>query len=245
VIEAISPIILIGPTTVGKTDIAKALVDSTDGHLINSDRHYFYAGETFSLGLGLEHGELEDGRQRHLYGGLGPNDAPPTPEEYIEQVAIEVDAIHSLGGVAVLEGCTRRYAMSLMDYFGIEHAVSITWDSRKGLDAMVRKRLAALSQAGLYEETEYAMNLGYEHTFPMSALMYRVASKVVRNELTLVEAEDRMVKEWIDIATAHDDIYAGIPNLARIEHDRSQTNAVAESIVSALQASHKLRTSVA
>ena len=121
-----SPIILVGPTTAGKSDVAEAIADITDGTIITADRGYMYAKrDLLWLGLGLKPNELDDGRDRRLYGSLAPLAPPLEPAEYVERVQTEVDEIHSNDGVAVIEGCTRRYNMALMEHYGVNHALGI------------------------------------------------------------------------------------------------------------------------
>lgn len=228
--EFASPIILAGPTAVGKTDIANELADRTDGHLITADKFYLYAGEFFMTGLGLEPGELEDGRSRHLYGCLEPTDPILPTEDYLAQAVDAIDAVHADGHVAIVEGCSYKYTTALIGYYGLGHAVDITWTDRSTLPQTVTRRIDSLVGMGLYEETEHALKAGYANTYPMSSILYRPAIQVVRGAITHEEAVASMTVPWLQDAHKNDDLYAATVGLRRLVHDRSQVGPTVRAI---------------
>src|SRR5688572_18473187 len=140
--EILSPIIIVAPTTVGKSDIAASLNDQLPNvHRVNADKYGLYAdGDYFEVGFGLKPGELDTIDRPHLYGSLIPSDSLPSPKAYGEMAWAEVQAIHALGGIAVVEGCSYRYNQALLRRFGTEHGINLTWANREGLPAVTSMR---------------------------------------------------------------------------------------------------------
>lgn len=230
-----SPIILAGPTTVGKTEIAKELADRTSGQIINADRYYLYAGKHFMLGLGLEPCELTDGRQRQLFGNLHPHDTVPSPEEYVAMADQAVNLTHAAGCIAIIEGCTYDYLSPLMKHFGLHHAVNITWANKQGLPMSLEKRAQRTFKQGLYEETQNAIDAGLADAFPMTSIMYQQTMRVLRKEASQAEAIDCMVVSALETAIESDGHYRNTVGLRRFAHDRSNVGQTVTDIQSHLQ----------
>ena len=229
--EVLSPIILVGPTTVGKSDLACELADKTGGHLVNADRFYLYAGKTFMLGLGLKAGELEDDRPRSLYGHLDPMDAPLSPDEFLAVATGVIEGIHNNGGVAIVEGCNRSYNAALITYFGLRHAIGITWADKQGLAKKVDERISSLVNSGLYEETKEALNAGYGTAYPMRrGVFYRPAVDVLRGKLPASEGLTMMRQYTLDTAEVQDEYYSQVVD-RRIAYERARTIETGKAIL--------------
>jgi|GEM_PF-1915782 len=218
-LEQPAPFILAGPTTVGKSEVAKHLADQTGGTIVNADKYYLYASENFTLGLGLNKHELNDGRSRALFGALDPYAPLPSQPEFLGMIDNAVNDLHARGEKAIIEGCSYRFNTALIERYGVENAVCLTWADRDMIQDRMGRRVDELVKQGLYEETERAMLNGYEGTFPMTSMMYRPGIEVIKGNITAEEARMRMVENGFDNAFEHDEWYARIAGLARIVHD--------------------------
>lgn len=217
-----SPVILVGPTTAGKSDVAAAISDMTGGTIITADRGYMYADpDLFWLGLGLVPGELDDDRPRRLYGTLNPLDPPLEPEDYVARVRSEVETIHSVGGIAIIEGCTRRYNRALISQFGFGHAVGISWPSAAALHGKLVRRVETLVGLGMYEEIEAALKAGYGEAHPMTTLPYIHGLRVLSGQETRPEAEAAMAERLALISIEHKESYdaMAISGLRSVVHE--------------------------
>lgn len=233
-----SPLILVGPSTAGKSDVAKTIVDMTGGHYVNADRYYAFARPAFTLGLGLVPGELEDGRPRHLFGILDPFDAPLSPAEYLARAEREVDAIHAAGGLAVIEGCTRRYNTALIGRYGVDHAVGIRWGSEAELAAKLENRVQKAVDLGLYAETEAALDAGYAGTFPMTVIPYRHTAQALHGLKTRADAERDIADEITGVSIAHQAAYEAMDGLTWFVPDRDGATEVALSAMALMGERH-------
>ncbi len=229
--ELRSPLVLAGPTTVGKSDVARELADRTQGVILNADKYYLYANRLFQIGLGLVPGELNDGRQRELYGVLSPETPLPSTEDFLSMTDAAVKRAHHMGQLAIIEGCSYRHNMALIHRYGAERSVSLTWADRDGVSARVDSRMRKLIALGLYEETQRALDAGYEHTYPMTSMMYRPAIQVVRGVITKDEATTRIAENGMGNAMEHDELYASHTGLARFVHSRGHESRTANLIL--------------
>lgn len=232
--EVLSPIILVAPTTVGKTEVALAIADKVDATLINSDKYGLYAdGNYFEVGLGLAPNDLQDGRSRQLYGCLDPHAPLPSPEEYVQLADEAVATAHAAGKVAVIEGCSYRNNQALIGHFGVKHAVNLALTQRDGVEELVVQRAIDAIRWGLYGETERALAAGYGDTYPMTGMFYRPARRVLNGEISETEALDLIRANAKDNVLEHDTRYSETPGLLRIGHQRKQPIPTAEIILAA------------
>jgi tRNA A37 N6-isopentenylltransferase MiaA len=226
--KSISPVILVGPTFVGKSALAGALAGGLESwagtyptelgtrvQIVAADKYYLYAKDPFMLGLGLTPAELNDGRQRPLHGSLDPRDPLPTTDAYLAKALDAIDQVHADGDLAVVEGCSYSYAMALIGHFGVQHAIRLTWPTSElmRLGQTISDAFDSLVNLGLYEETERGLSAGYEHTYPMSSLIYQPTIRAVRGEITSEDAASLVVTKWIDEACRTDKRFAEVPGL--------------------------------
>ena len=232
-LEAISPLIVPGPTAAGKSWVARRLVDAFDrtgarAHIVGADKFYLYAGNIFLLGLGLEADELEDGRQRHLYGILDPRDAMPTGGEYARLLSEAVEVAHRAGAVAIIEGCSQEYITAACRLYGYDHMLPVLQSaptmandpllSRAGQERAGRSipaKFDRLVEQGLYEETGRALDAGYENTYPMRrGLIYGPVAQAVRGLINQDAAREQVIAAWVAATQRIEAFYRSPAHLA-------------------------------
>ena len=230
-----SPVVLIGPTTAGKSAVAEAMSDMTGSTIITADRGYMYARpDLLWLGLGLMPNELDDGRPRRLFGSLEPHDRPLNPAEYLARVRNEVAVIHSLGGTAIIEGCTRRYNNALLHEYGVDHAVGITWPSEAALYGKLTRRVQTAVALGMYDEIEAALAAGLGNTHPMSTVPYIHATNVLAGLEDRPYAEAAMARELALISMDHRESYLAIGGLNWFVHENGNEDQIAAAALASL-----------
>ena len=235
--EIVSPIILVGATTTGKSEIAHNIADITEGHIVNADKFYLYAGDVFMLGLGMTPDVLYDDRPRYLYGQLAPMAQPLTAEEYVAEAAKAVDEIHAIGRIAIIEGCIRSYIGALICRFGSRHAVGINGpDNEDAVAKLISRRGDKLVSMGLYEEAERVDSLGLYDAFPVrEGFIYKPAIEAVRGRITKAEARARMEGGGLELALAQNSTYMSMDGLYRLPYSRRQPQQAAEEILNRFQ----------
>jgi tRNA A37 N6-isopentenylltransferase MiaA len=228
----LSPLILVGATTSGKSAIAREIADRTEGHLVNSDKFFLYAGKVFMLGLGLDRGELDDGRQRHLYGHLQPMNEPLAPDKYLAEAIKTIDGIHQAGRVAIVEGCMRSYNEALISYYGIRHAIGITCEDKQTVLPLIQRRGDKLIAMGLYDEAEQVYKEGYAEAFPArEGFIYKPAIAALLGEISRREAQESMEQGGLELALAQDHTYTSMSGLHVIAHDQRHPDLIADQII--------------
>ena len=160
------------------------------------------------LGIGLTH----DGLRQRLYGSLGPEEPPPSPEAYADLAASQVREVESMGHLAVIEGCSVSYGKSLVQKFGVFHALRLTWRERYPvhLSREVETTYRKLLDLDLYEETERNLDHGFGNSYPMSSLIYQPTIQVLRGKITRQQADELIVTKWIDEAIRADRAFANM-----------------------------------
>lgn len=240
-LEKLSPLILAGPTTVGKSDLAVRIADMTDGVIINSDKYYLYAGRHFRVGLGLRRGELEDGRPRRLYGGLGPRSPLPTPQEYASWINPVIRGVQAMGRLAIVEGCTYSYNQELIAKYGGRYAIGLTWNTTHNLHERVVRRVETLLDDGLLEETQQALDNGLRDAFPMrKGILYRSSIAVLEGRLSLEDAKTTIAQEGVSIALHHQRLYYEAGNLEWLPYSPDSALDLADTILDRHIAAEKL-----
>lgn len=235
--EISSPIVLVGPTTVGKSEVAAALADGRPSVIINADKYGLYAASEFEIGFGLSPGELDDGRNRDLYGVLAPFDELPSPKEYAAMAKEAIERAHAAGRTAILEGCSYRYNMALIGALGVDRAVNLTWADPSGLEDKVESRARYALEHGLLEETQQALDAGLHGSIPMTSMLYRPATQVLAGTIDIEEAARLIRENGLDNARQHDKWYSQVTGLYRIAHDRTDIPATISTIESVFTAS--------
>lgn len=215
--QAGSPLILAGPTAIGKSSLARTLTHTSGAEIITVDKYYLYANDDLQLGLGLTPDDC-DGQKHRLFGVLKPHDPLPTAEEYVGMLTTAVESAHNQNRIAIVEGCSFSYTMAAIGYFGLHHAYRLTFNSMRAarLREVVAHTYNNLVNLGLYQETERALSAGYKDTYPMSSLIYRPAIQVVEGLITPDEAAYLTVGKWLAEVIRTDERYARVPGLLPI-----------------------------
>lgn len=190
-------LILVGPTTCGKTDIAIEVARKTKGELINAWYTPLYKG----FPIITVHIDLEKDLDipTHLYGVLDPIERPFPPREYLKRVENITKEILERGGLPIIEGGNRRYFKKL--YYNnnkkkYSTIIGITWDDFSQYELRVQQRVDDFFKRGLIKEVKHALKKGYRESFILleNGVTYPVV-KYVDGEITLKEAKKEII-DW-------------------------------------------------
>ena len=138
-------ILIIGPTGVGKTEMAVELAEQLDGEIVSADSRLFYVG--MDIGTAKPSGE-QRGRVPHHCIDIASPDQLVSLSEYRRLAGAAIDAIHSRGRLPIVVGGTGQYARALTQ--GWEPpAVKANPRLRSVLDHLGAERGADWLHAGL------------------------------------------------------------------------------------------------
>ena len=227
----VSPILLMGPSTTGKSAVAKMIARTIGAEIVNADRFYTYANDEFCVGLGLMPGELDDGIPRHLYGVRSPREQPLARDEYAEAAIGVIDGITSRSVPAVVEGCTLYYNAELYAHYGPQHCVRLSWQSRNDPPGRIDSRIRKAIDSGLYDETERNIEAGYALTFPMYSYLYTLAQEIGRephNEQIYMNVQRAI---WLRMVLAQDRWYENRTKAVRMDSTARDSRELAGRII--------------
>ena len=206
-----SLVVVLGPTTTGKTDLAADLARTVDGELINADKFYLF--DRFSIGTGRADVEVHADLPRHLYGCLPARASLPSVGTWATWLDRVVRDIRSRGRVPVVEGSSfglTAAAARLAARTPGSQVVGLRWASRQGLAQRVAQRVHLACEAGLLDETEAAVADGLADTWVMRrSIVYRPMMAHLRGEASL--------------STACDEVGSLVVEAARVQHRKFGT----------------------
>jgi tRNA A37 N6-isopentenylltransferase MiaA len=218
-----STVIITGPTTTGKTDLAFRLAGLVDGGagIICGDKFMMYSCCPTCTGLsdvrGNEEAAAGNGRiSTHLHGYLGFSEEAPDPGRYREMADEAARLILEDGRLPVVEGCFPKYHFALAGADdgpggGLRYGprFGIRCDLNEGLRGKVAARVERAFRAGLVDEVRDAMRRheGHGRCFVMDK---SVVVGPVRSYLA-GEAGEREAKQ---------EIVEGVCSLARQQYGR-------------------------
>jgi tRNA dimethylallyltransferase len=132
--EESPPLILVGPTAVGKTDVAMELADRCGGEIVNADSMQVYIG----MDIGTAKPTATDRRRAtfHLLDIVHPDD-PYSVSEWKRQAEEAVAAITARGHLPILCGGTGLYIRAFVDDWSLAATPA---------DPHIRGKLQALAE---------------------------------------------------------------------------------------------------
>ncbi len=232
--------LLVGPTSVGKTGVAEKIAREYDFDLVNTDKYILYANDFPLATGGSDSLKIRDVRL-HLYGILKPQVEPPTPEEFLEKIIALVDTITGEGRKALLEGCSVGYNTALIQSGApqIQPIIGLEWRNPDRLLKQIKERVEKAFIAGLVEETGNALSRGLGDTCVMKkSYVYERVLKYLSGEISLEECKDRVCNKTFDAAHQQLEIFRKCSGIQWVQHDPSDTESTLKSIRAIMAQNH-------
>jgi tRNA dimethylallyltransferase len=127
-------LLILGPTTTGKTEVALACANKFSGEIINADKFHLFKG--FNYSTGSSDVLTFPSAKTHLYGILDPIQHRLNTEEYVKIARSAVFEVLKKGKLSIVEGCSFGYINDFIKNGKIENAelilVGLSWP--KGYD---------------------------------------------------------------------------------------------------------------
>jgi tRNA A37 N6-isopentenylltransferase MiaA len=166
-------LVLIGPTTTGKTEVAFEVAKRTQGEIVNGDRYYLF--DAFPITSGFSDTlklHQETGVPIHLYQVLNHHDEFPKDPDFFEMVNKKVHFLLERGVLPIVEGCTVGLLPCMQQYNYTVHMlynpmITLAWDSDVTAELLkdrIRKRIDRMIAEGAIDEVRRYMALGYKDT---------------------------------------------------------------------------------
>jgi len=227
-----TPILLVGPSTVGKSDLAFALAEQLGGEVINADKFYLFSG--FPRTTGLPDFEAHPTVRTHLYQILSPWDAPLDEMQFGVRAAALVHEIAKRGGLPIVEGCYHRYARALISATpGVSWIrAGLRWSPGIDVLRLVQTRVNDVfhNRHGI-EEVRAALEQGYRETYVMRfGSMVRPLVEYLDGQISLEAAHDKAIAEILAAAYKALRRFLDFPSVTWYSHDVSRTVEIVQAL---------------
>ena len=233
-------VIITGPTTVGKTEVAVQVARKMDGEIINSDRLYTYS--FLRIGSGLSDIDMSRDVPRHLFGILKPDEILGV-KKYVQKVEHLVPEVLERNRLPIVEGCSSIYNPPLIGIdensersFRYNPVIALRWPREADLEARIRRRVESMFEAGLLEEASDLYNRGLKDNYAIDiSAVYNPLMKYFDKTLTLEESKEDIVGRIRNFALMQLRRFERIPDVNWIEYDSSRLDAIVKKIVELIE----------
>ena len=132
-------ILIVGPSTTGKTEIAFKIAELVGGEVINADKFYLFKG--FPSMTGLPDFSRHPTIKHHLYEILNPEEETLEPEDFSRQLERVEKEIRERGKIPIIEGCYWKFVRSILNSGRAYICIGIKWSSISNLQERIQKRV--------------------------------------------------------------------------------------------------------
>ena len=224
-------LIIAGPTTTGKTDIAFRVGEEIGGEIINADKFYLVGGFLSMTGLPdfSDHSTVP----HHLYEILHPTDEPLTDSDFVSMVRSIEQQIRDRGNFPIIEGCYHRFTKALLDSKRSYICVGIKWSSISDLESRVNKRVDKIfDEMGGIEEVREGLRKGWRDTYLMrKGSMIKPVVEYLDGEISLELARKKAVADIIYAAFKAYRRFLDIPEIRWVENEPSRSEEVTRNVI--------------
>lgn len=231
-------LLVIGPSTAGKTEVAFGLAKRLHGEIINADKFYLYS--EFPSTTGLPDFSKHPTVSTHLYGILKPEQQCYSGAEYADHVCEIVEDIWSRGHLPIIEGCYHRFAKRVLHKVGREACLlaGIRWPKGTNVEPLARERVDYIfHDRGGIEEVRQALQKGYRGTYVMrKGSMVKPLVEYLDGKISLQIAKTKAVAEIVSAAYKAYRKFLDMSGIMWYENSRNRLPGLVESIAKRVRA---------
>lgn len=158
-------LIIVGPSTSGKTEIAFRIAEELGGEIINADKYYLVRG--FPTMTGLPDFSSHPTIKHHLYAELNPTEDSIESQDYADRVGVIESEIKRRGNLPIIEGSYHRFVRSLLESKRPYVCAGIKWLGN--LERCVRQRVedVVFNERKGIREVKSGLRNGWRDTYVM------------------------------------------------------------------------------
>lgn len=218
---------LLGPTTVGKTDVAFGLARKLGAEVVNADKFYLY--NALPNVTGQSDADQYRDVKSHLYGVLKIEEARWSEDRYSVELKARSRAIQSNGNQMIVEGCSHGLIRTVTDTLDCDaesiHAkpllIGMRWKSGTNLTADCLRRANKMVEMGMIEEYQRALAGGLGESYVVRKCFARTPLlDRLEGRISISQCRNRVAEELERHARRHYRLLRRIPNVTWIENDR-------------------------
>jgi tRNA A37 N6-isopentenylltransferase MiaA len=231
-------LIIVGPSTSGKTEIAFRIAKTLGGELINADKYYLVKG--FPTMTGLPDFSTHPNVRSHLYAELDPTEETLNSIDYENRVSLIESQVKSRGNLAIIEGSYHRFIRCLLSSGRPYLSVGIKWSG--GLEPRVRKRVedVVFSEERGIEEVRAGLKNGWRDTYVMKhGSAIRPIVEYLDGDIGLELAREKIVYEVLATAYKAYRKFLDFPEIHWQENSLGQTEKITQEVIELIKKSNK------
>ncbi len=163
-------LVILGPTCVGKTEVALEVAKRLNGEVINGDKFYLFSGLPISTGLSAS---FVENIRTHLYGILGVQEDRLSLVDYLFRVNELVPQILKRRKLPIVEGCSYGYTNGLRELNKLLERerygpfVGLKLPEDYDLKGCVKNRIEKIFDQDVVSEVRKMIEKGYKNSFPL------------------------------------------------------------------------------
>lgn len=239
--DNLRPVVILGPTTVGKTEVAFGLARRLSAEVINADKFYLY--DALPEVTGQSDADQYPDVASHLYGVLQPEDSLWSQSRYSAELKACLPGIHARGSTPIIEGCSNGFICAAMSTLSStaqspEKAplvIGLRWKHRNQLAADCERRAAKMFARGMVPSFREACAQRMHETYLLRKCFAREPLMAhQRRCLSRSHCQNRVAELLERHARRHYEMLGRIPNVSWIDHDRQSPEATIERILQLL-----------
>jgi len=231
------PIVILGPTTVGKTQVAFGLARKMNADVINADKFYLY--DALNTVTGQSDVDQYPDVRHHLYGVLQPDQSIWKDHQYGTHLKACLPGIGERGRNVVVEGCSNAFVRSATS--ALESSArkpketpllfGLRWENPNAVPQDCERRAKTMLALGMLKEFEQALNQGWGDTYLVRKCFARDPLMEYRRGLIAkLQCQNRIAEMLERHARRNYETLTRIPNVHWIEHDRRSPDTTIDRI---------------
>lgn len=208
---------IVGPTTSGKTRLAQAVAIEYDGHVLNSDRLFFY--RFYKIGTGRSDLQLPQERT-HLFDLLEPAEDFLPVERFLVLLEERLVALHTRGELAIIEGVSSIYTPRVAQHLGSRLRWIGVLPQYESLRERIRKRVELALANGLIEEGTAILQKGLRDSPAVKiSVVYPALLEYMDGKCTREEVVDAVTARTFSLVDEQMEWLKRIPNIEWFDAD--------------------------
>ncbi len=216
-------LVILGPTTTGKTEVAFELAQRLDGEVINGDKFYLFSD--LKLSTGLSDSFYYNKIPHHLYQILKPAAESLSLVDYLLLVNPLIPKILARNRLPIIEGCSYGYTKALMDLNKLSKEplygpfVGLRFPRNYNVHTKIEKRIDQLFEEGLTSEVERALDKSYRYSYPMrKGVIILPVLELLEGKIDEKAAKDKIIVGMLEAMYSTLRKFLDVPNINWIEH---------------------------
>ncbi|MBS3091175.1 hypothetical protein J4217_01870 [Candidatus Pacearchaeota archaeon] len=227
-------LVIVGPSTSGKTELAFTIAETLSGEVINADKYYLVRG--FPTMTGLPNFSSHPTVKSHLYAELDPTEDTLNLVDYANRVTRIESEIKGRGNLEIIEGSYHRFIRSLLDSGRSYNCIGIKWSGN--LESRVRKRVEDVvfhEEQGIDEVRRGLMN-GWRDTYVMKhGSAIRPIVEYLDGKISLDLAKEKIVYEVLATAYKAYRKFLEFPEITWLENSPDQSERLTREVMESIR----------